>query len=104
MSEDSWSRRVRRYSTLAPQSAFERARDIGRVRHRHATMASEERLRDSCGSPRWAPDCAQPGGSEGADSIPVEPAISPLTAVAKRRRCVHVGEAMGDGARSTDIK
>src|SRR5215213_3804558 len=82
MSEDSESRPGRGLPTPAPQSAGERGRDTGRMGQRHATMASEERVRDPRGSPRSAPDCAHPGGSEGADSTPVGSALSNLTSLA----------------------
>src|SRR5215213_10012963 len=76
MSEDSEYWPGRGLPTLAPQSACERARDTGRVWQHHATMASEEKLRDPCESPRSALDCAHPVGSEGADSTPVASASS----------------------------
>jgi hypothetical protein len=87
MSEDSEYRPGRESPTLAPPSAVERARDTGRVWQRHATMASEERLRDPRGSPRSAPGVAHSGGSEGADSTPVASAISDLTLLAIRHYC-----------------
>src|SRR5215212_9998914 len=71
MSEDSAYRPGRGSPTLVRESTFARGRDTGRVWQRHATMASEERLRDPSGRPRSAPDAAHPGGEKGADATPI---------------------------------